>query len=75
MIDYYYTISAPTPVAEITTTITSTSSTTYSPSTTKESTVAKMEDVTKELAEEMGIPTWGLVAIIIGNHLQNMKIQ
>ncbi|KAK2581887.1 hypothetical protein KPH14_002348 [Odynerus spinipes] len=26
----------------------------------------KVENVTKELAEEMGIPTWGLVAILIG---------
>ncbi|XP_033207264.1 synaptotagmin 1 isoform X2 [Belonocnema kinseyi] len=58
-------IAAFAPVAETTTNIPSTSSTTYIPSTTKESTVAKMEDVTKELAEEMGIPTWGLVAIII----------
>lgn len=29
----------------------------------------KMEEITEHLAQEMGIPTWGLVAIIIGKPL------
>ncbi|XP_043466044.1 synaptotagmin 1-like isoform X2 [Leptopilina heterotoma] len=56
--------SAANPVVDI---IINTPSSTSVPTTTKatETAVEKVSDVTKEIAEEMGIPTWGLVAIII----------
>lgn len=31
----------------------------------------QMENLGKEIAEEMGIPTWGLVAILIGKKKNN----
>lgn len=31
----------------------------------------QMENLGKEIAEEMGIPTWGLVAILIGKKKKN----
>lgn len=34
----------------------------------------QVENLGKELAEEMGIPTWGLVAILIGKSKRTINI-
>ena len=34
----------------------------------------QVENLGKELAEEMGIPTWGLVAILIGKGKRTINI-
>lgn len=34
----------------------------------------QVENLGKELAEEMGIPTWGLVAILIGKSKRTIDI-